>query len=89
VIPSSPQAYFGTVITKSKGIALRVSLVKPVAYLSLSYIAVFTKGYSSNMAIDAGFHHKAFNTVSRYTQSKTFQLVVSIKRAAFLPTCFL
>ena len=35
--PSSPQLYFDTVITKSKGIALIVSLVKPVAYLSLSY----------------------------------------------------
>jgi hypothetical protein len=34
VRPSSPQEYFDNIITKSKGQALRVALVKPVAYLS-------------------------------------------------------
>ncbi len=35
--PSSPQKYSGNIITESKGVALSVSLVKPVAYLSESY----------------------------------------------------
>jgi len=37
VKPSSPQRYFDTIITESIGVALSVSLVKLVAYLSKSY----------------------------------------------------